>query len=119
MVRRKVDLKWAIAGTAFVAILTASLYSGCSRRRPPTMVRGEVRDSAVATYVAPGDHDQYYLFYSGGHSGNVFVAGVPSMRHIATIPVFTPYPGTGSRCALPACWRKDVPNAKPASGRTI
>ena len=37
----------------------------------------------------------YYLFYSGGHSGQVYVAGLPSMRHIATIPVFAPYPATG------------------------
>lgn len=51
--------------------------------------------AALATYVAPGDLDEYYLFYSGGHSGQVFVSGVPSMRHISTIPVFTPYPGTG------------------------
>jgi nitrous-oxide reductase len=55
----------------------------------------ELTNAALATYVAPGDLDEYYLFYSGGHSGQVFVAGVPSMRHIATIPVFTPYPGTG------------------------
>ena len=41
------------------------------------------------------DLDEYYLFYSGGHSGQIFVSGIPSMRHIATIPVFTPYPGTG------------------------
>lgn len=47
------------------------------------------------TYVAPGNLDEYYLFYSGGHSGNVYVAGVPSMRHISTIPVFAPYPATG------------------------
>ncbi len=52
-------------------------------------------NAALATYVAPGDLDEYYLFYSGGHSGQIFVAGVPSMRHICTIPVFTPYPGTG------------------------
>jgi nitrous-oxide reductase len=51
--------------------------------------------AALATYIAPGDLDEYYLFYSGGHSGQIFVAGVPSMRHICTIPVFTPYPGTG------------------------
>ncbi len=55
----------------------------------------ETVDAAVATYVAPGQKDEYYLFYSGGHSGQVFVAGIPSMRHIATIPVFAPYPGTG------------------------
>jgi nitrous-oxide reductase len=59
---------------------------------------GATSDVAIAaqkTYVAPGDLDEYYLFSSGGHSGQVYVYGVPSMRHITTIPVFTPYPGTG------------------------
>ena len=51
--------------------------------------------NALASYVAPGEKDEYYLFYSGGHSGQVFVAGIPSMRHITTIPVFAPYPATG------------------------
>ncbi len=51
--------------------------------------------NALASYVAPGEKDEYYLFYSGGHSGQVFVAGIPSLRHISTIPVFAPYPGTG------------------------
>ncbi|MEX2580262.1 MAG: Sec-dependent nitrous-oxide reductase [Verrucomicrobiales bacterium] len=51
--------------------------------------------NAEAAYVAPGELDEYYLFYSGGHSGQVYVAGIPSMRHIVTIPVFAPYPGTG------------------------
>lgn len=51
--------------------------------------------AANATYVPPGDLDEFYLFYSGGHSGQVYVAGIPSMRHIATIPVFAPYPATG------------------------
>ncbi len=57
--------------------------------------RSDVTDAALKTYVPPGDLDEYYLFYSGGHSGQIFVAGVPSMRHISTIPVFSPYPGTG------------------------
>ncbi|HEY9898376.1 MAG TPA: Sec-dependent nitrous-oxide reductase [Pantanalinema sp.] len=52
-------------------------------------------DAAQRTFVPPGQLDDYYLFYSGGHSGQVYLAGIPSMRHIATIPVFTPYPGTG------------------------
>lgn len=51
--------------------------------------------NALASYVAPGEKDEYYLFYSGGHSGQIFVAGIPSMRHIVTIPVFAPYPATG------------------------
>src|SRR5688572_24047616 len=55
----------------------------------------DAREAAQRTFVEPGKLDEYYLFYSGGHSGQVYVAGVPSMRHIATIPVFAPYPATG------------------------
>ncbi|HJR15669.1 MAG TPA: hypothetical protein VJ808_02355, partial [Gemmatimonadales bacterium] len=55
----------------------------------------DAREAAQRTFVEPGKLDDYYLFYSGGHSGQVYVAGVPSMRHIATIPVFAPYPATG------------------------
>jgi nitrous-oxide reductase len=51
--------------------------------------------AAQKTYVAPGDLDEYYMFSSGGHSGQVYVYGVPSMRHLSTIPVYTPYPATG------------------------
>ena len=56
---------------------------------------GSGASHAEQSYVAPGELDEYYLFYSGGHSGQVFVAGIPSMRHIFTIPVFSPYPATG------------------------
>jgi nitrous-oxide reductase len=59
------------------------------------MATSDVQEAALRTFVKPGDLDDYYLFYSGGHSGQVFIAGVPSMRHIATIPVFAPYPATG------------------------
>jgi len=45
--------------------------------------------AAERSYVAPGEMDDYYLFYSGGHGGDVRVAGIPSMRHIKTIPVFS------------------------------
>jgi nitrous-oxide reductase len=55
----------------------------------------DIAAAAQKVYVAPGDHDPYYLFASGGHSGNIYVYGVPSMRHISTIPVFSPYPATG------------------------
>lgn len=75
-------------------VLLLLLPSSC-KRRPRIQQRGDIEQAAVASYVAPGDLDQYYIFYSGGQSGSVFVAGIPSMRHIATIPVFAPYPGTG------------------------
>ena len=78
------------AGGLLAAALAASACNPPGRRVP-------VADASAATktYVAPGEKDEYYLFYSGGHSGQVYVAGMPSMRHIATIPVFGAYPATG------------------------
>jgi nitrous-oxide reductase len=51
--------------------------------------------AALKTYVPPGKYDDYYIFASGGHSGQVHVIGVPSMRLIKTIPVFTPESWSG------------------------
>jgi nitrous-oxide reductase len=84
----------------FGLIVAASVLAGRCSPTAPAARRGGVAtsDAAVAaqkTYVAPGDLDPYYMFSSGGHSGNVYVYGVPSMRHLVTIPVFTPYPATG------------------------
>src|SRR5690606_27529707 len=36
--------------------------------------------AAAKTYTPSGKHDEYITFASGGHSGQVFVIGVPSMR---------------------------------------
>ena len=88
----------AILGGIGIVLLTL-LAARCAPSAPTErQSAGGTSDSAVAaqkTYVAPGDLDEYYLFSSGGHSGNVYVYGVPSMRHLSTIPVFTPYPATG------------------------
>ncbi|MGZ9158235.1 MAG: Sec-dependent nitrous-oxide reductase [Nitrospira sp.] len=75
------------------AIIAGATLVGCDQKS--TTAKNERAQNAEATYVAPGEKDEYYLFYSGGHSGQVFVAGIPSMRHIVTIPVFAPYPATG------------------------
>lgn len=77
----------------------AILFSGCDQKKSATagstLSEAERESMALASFVAPGEKDEYYLFYSGGHSGQVYVAGIPSMRHISTIPVFAPYPATG------------------------
>src|SRR6187200_3500734 len=75
--------------------LTATLVAPACRPPGARPATAATTSAAAQSYVPPGDKDEFYLFYSGGHSGQVYVAGLPSMRHIATIPVFAPYPATG------------------------
>ena len=83
---------------SMAVVATLAVLTGCN---PPgktdsgSTAKAAANSPAARTWVAPGDKDEYYLFYSGGHSGQVYVAGLPSMRHITTIPVFGRYPGTG------------------------
>lgn len=46
--------------------------------------------AAAKTFTPSGRHDEYVLFASGGQSGQVFAIGVPSMRMLRSIAVFTP-----------------------------
>jgi nitrous-oxide reductase len=104
------------------ALLAALLTSGCERRvaedeeetgaapqRAAASADASVADriarernltpddvvAALKTYMPSGRHDEYVLFASGGHSGQVFAIGVPSMRLLKTIAVFTPEPWQG------------------------
>jgi nitrous-oxide reductase len=52
-------------------------------------------EAALKTFTPTGRHDEYYIFASGGHSGQVIVIGVPSMRILKYIAVFTPEPWQG------------------------
>jgi nitrous-oxide reductase len=46
--------------------------------------------AALKTYTPTGKLDEYLIFASGGQSGNIDVIGVPSMRLLKVIGVFTP-----------------------------
>ncbi len=51
--------------------------------------------AAEKVYIAPGEHDEFYAFLSGGYSGNLTVYGLPSGRMLKEIPVFSQFPTTG------------------------
>ncbi|HGG60955.1 MAG TPA: Sec-dependent nitrous-oxide reductase [Gammaproteobacteria bacterium] len=51
--------------------------------------------AAAKTYTPTGSRDEYLVFSSGGQSGQVIVYGVPSMRILKYIGVFTPEPWQG------------------------
>ncbi len=51
--------------------------------------------AAAKTYVPTGKRDEFVVFSSGGQSGQVIVYGIPSMRILKYLAVFTPEPWQG------------------------
>jgi len=51
--------------------------------------------AAAKTYVPTGGRDDYVCFSSGGQSGQLIVYGIPSMRILKYVAVFTPEPWQG------------------------
>jgi nitrous-oxide reductase len=104
-----------VVGSAVAALLIATAIAGCENTTPNGKPEDKKQGSgnlgasaslqdlmkarnlseadveaALKTYVPTGKHDEYYIFASGGQSGNVDVIGVPSMRILKVIGVFTP-----------------------------
>jgi len=50
---------------------------------------------AAKTYLPTGGRDEFVVFSSGGQSGQMMVYGVPSMKILKYIAVFTPEPWQG------------------------
>ena len=92
---------WTAVGAALLLAVALAL-AGCGGAGG--------KSAAERVYVKPGEHDAYYAFLSGGHSGQVFVYGIPSCRHITNIPVFTPEPARG--------WGYDEESKKMMGGFT-
>jgi len=50
---------------------------------------------AAKTYLPTGGRDEFMVFSSGGQSGQIMVYGVPSMKILKYVAVFTPEPWQG------------------------
>jgi nitrous-oxide reductase len=51
--------------------------------------------AAAKTYTPTGGRDEFLAFSSSGHAGQIIVYGIPSMRILKYIAVFTPEPWQG------------------------
>ncbi len=66
---------------------------GCKNSEDSKNNKGALASNAAEkVYVAPGDHDEFYAFMSGGFSGQLSVYGLPSGRLFKVIPVFSQDP---------------------------
>lgn len=86
----QVHLKFSKVLVFIMAIGLASLlHQGCSESGQGKSKPALGSNEAEAVYVAPGEYDEFYGFFSGGFSGQVSVYGLPSGRLLKVIPVFS------------------------------
>ena len=80
-----------------VLLSAAFILSSCGNNNGKASGSNGALNSSNAekVYVAPGEHDEFYAFLSGGFSGNLTVYGLPSGRMFKEIPVFSQFPTTG------------------------
>jgi nitrous-oxide reductase len=101
---RRIDMKRVLV----ILLLFSFLLTACSKNKPSATEapeglpadaaavaaeRGLTPDdiyAAVKTFMPSGQTDPYIMIASGGQSGQVLAIGVPSMRILKMIAVFTP-----------------------------
>jgi len=85
----------ALVGAAWSCQRNANTGSSVARLMHDRHLSERDVQAALRTYMPTGRHDDYYIFASGGHGGQLAVIGVPSMRILKFIAVFTPEPWQG------------------------
>ncbi len=69
--------------------MLVTLFISCGNQGNGSKDGALTSGAAEKVYVAPGEHDEYYAFISGGFSGQMSVYGLPSGRLFKVIPVFS------------------------------
>ncbi len=101
---RSKQFTWALTAVAGALVLGVALLQSCAAPGGGADVASIASQrglsdaditAALKTYQPTGRMDEYLLFGSGGHSGQVLVIGVPSMRLLKVIAAFTPEPWQG------------------------
>jgi nitrous-oxide reductase len=86
--------RW-FASVALLITLALGLGACSATQQANQQTVPGAEQAALSTYVPGGKLDEFYMFASGGHSGQMFVYGLPSMRRLRTLNVFTSDPATG------------------------
>ena len=91
--------KFAVKSTALLLALGFAGTAMSAESLQDVMKRRNLNQqdllAAAKTYVPTGKRDEFLAFSSGGQSGQVIVYGIPSMRILKYIGVFTPEPWQG------------------------
>jgi nitrous-oxide reductase len=85
--------KLLVVGAGGVAVVAAMF--ACRTAGTKSVGSAVTGDAASKVYVAPGQHDEYYAFLSGGFNGQIGVYGLPSGRLLKFLPVFSQNPENG------------------------
>ena len=94
--KRGLNRRQLLGTTAVVAAAGAAGAGGALTLAGGVVSPAAAQGASTNSYeVKPGELDEYYVFFSGGQSGEIRVVGCPSMREMMRIPVFNRCSATG------------------------